>query len=182
MRAYSRAGRIVIGASALYFALLTPRATAQQPAPAPTPVLMGTYSVTSTYNKYLQAKSGEQGELHASRDSQGKEETWNLFKAEGNGKTLYYLQNAESQRYLRTRGTDCPLADILVPGTADQYFELVYPKPDYPAAGIRFLKDSRYLMSRNPGTDVACNGEVETTTNAPTIENPEGEYWHLNKN
>lgn len=155
--------------------------------------LMGTYCVTSAYNKYLQAKSGP-GQLHASQDSCGMEETWYLFKitATGGDKSYvaYSLQNAESQKYLvdhsRIDGEqNCPEASDQLPGDALQLFDIVYPSNgDTSLAAVQFLSDNYYFFSNEPGNDDYCKGEVYTrqgTNPSPSNPNEVGYFWHFNK-
>jgi hypothetical protein len=61
------------------------------------------YTITSKFNRYLQARSGP-GHLHASEENVGEEETWYLYEIDAS-KHEYALQNYKSQLFLQKNST-----------------------------------------------------------------------------
>lgn len=120
------------------------------------------FSITSSYGHYLQAHT--EGEMHASNDHRGNEETWVIIFADRQRNT-FALKNARTGHFLSFQNNGCLRADRTAVGPWEQFFI-----EDAGNGWVRF-RTARTdvvgtLATNGPGDDTACGGEVAINNNA----------------
>lgn len=120
------------------------------------------FSITSSYGRYLQAHTD--GEMHASNDHRGNEETWIILFADQQRNT-YALKNARTGRFLSFQNDGCLRADRAAVGPWEKFFI-----EDAGNGWVRF-RTARTdvvgtLATNGPGDDTGCGGEVAINNNA----------------
>ncbi len=116
------------------------------------------FSFQSTFGHYLQAYTD--GQMHASNDQRGNEETWIILKTDSNRGT-YAIKNARTGRYLTYAEAGCFWANRERVGPWEQFF--------FEDAGNNWIRirsartDYRALLGANQAgaDDKTCKGEVK---------------------
>ncbi len=115
------------------------------------------FSFTSVFGHYLQAYTN--GQMHASNDQRGNEETWIILKTDSSRGT-YAIKNARTGRYLTYAEGGCFVANRERVGPWEQFFfedagnnliRIRSARTDYPAL----------LGANQEGTNTSCGGEVK---------------------
>lgn len=134
--------------------------------------LSGRFVVKSVWGHYLQAHK-DNGEMHASNDNIGSEETWYIVPVDV-AHSIYALQNASNGRYMSKKTNGCAPADSIAL-TASEKWTFISGVQYGVLNGFAFkAADNTLLGANNAGHDTKCGGEVSAEGGGEPANNSSG--------